>query len=288
MNANHSTHSLTIAAALTAARVRLAGTHTDSADLDAEVLLAHTLDKPRSHLRAWPEQALLPRHQHAYFDLIDRRAAGQPVAYLTGQREFWSLNLRVDVHTLIPRPDTERLVELALERIPPDRDYHCADIGTGSGAIALAIASERARCRVIATDISAQALAIAAHNADNLGLTNLNFRQGDATAALHGERVDMICSNPPYLAEDDPHLLDGDLPAEPRGALVAGPTGLEMITQLAQTAPAHLRARGWLMLEHGYRQGPAVAELLVLLRYHQVHTFSDYAGRPRVTLGQRG
>lgn len=287
MNANRPAHPLTIAAALAAARTRLAGTHADNADLDADVLLAHTLNKARSHLRAWPEQVLLPRQQCDFFALIEERATGRPVAYLTGQREFWSLNLHVNSHTLIPRPDTERLVELALERIPPDRDYCIADIGTGSGAIALAIASERPRCRIVATDISPQALAIAAHNAQKLGLGNLSFREGDGTAALRDERFDMICSNPPYLAADDPHLLDGDLTAEPRGALVAGPTGLEMITRLAQAAPAHLQAQGWLLLEHGYQQGPAVAELLALLHYHQVRTLSDYADRPRVTLGQR-
>ncbi|MEK7321986.1 MAG: peptide chain release factor N(5)-glutamine methyltransferase [Pseudomonadota bacterium] len=288
MNANHPVNSLTIAAALDVAGARLAATHTDSAGLDAEVLLAHTLNKPRSHLRAWPEQVLLPQQQQDFFVLIDARAAGRPVAYLTGRREFWSLNLRVNSDTLIPRPDTERLVELALERIPADRDYCIADIGTGSGAIALAIASERPRCRVIATDISPRALAIATHNAHQLDLSNLNFREGDGVAALHGERVDMICSNPPYLAEDDPHLLDGDISAEPRGALVAGPTGLEMLEQLARTAPAHLREAGWLLLEHGYQQGAAVAELLTLLHYRCVRTFHDYADQPRITLGQRG
>lgn len=282
------TATLSLAAALETAVTRLDAKRGDGARLDAEVLLAHTLNKTRSHLRAWPEQALSHAQQRDFFALIARRAGGTPVAYLTGEREFWSLKLSVNTHTLIPRPDTERLVELALERIPADRDWRIADIGTGSGAIALALASERPRCRIVATDICPQALATARHNAEKLDLHNLQFCLGDGIAALPDASFDMICSNPPYIAEHDPHLLSGDLPAEPRGALVGGPSGLEIITTLARAARTRLPDHGWLLLEHAYDQGPAVAYLLTDLHYHNVKTFHDHAGQARVTLGQGG
>src|SRR3569833_4750044 len=174
--------------------------------------------KNSSHLHAGPNQRLSETHQQRYLELIARRAAGEPVAYLTGEREFWSLPLVVNRHTLIPRADTECLVELALARIPSDAERRIADIGTGAGAIALAIASERPRCHVIATDLSRDALAVARHNAQRLQLRSIEFRAGDGVAPLHGERLDLICTNPPYVAAGDPHLDSDDLPAAPRSA----------------------------------------------------------------------
>ena len=274
-----------IADCLAAAAAQLTGRA--SPRVDAEVLLAHVLGETRSHLHAWPDQSLSNAQQQRYLELIARRAAGEPVAYLTGEREFWSLPLVVNRHTLIPRADTECLVELALALIPSDAERRIADIGTGSGAIALAIASERPRCHVIATDLSRDALAVARHNAQRLQLRNIEFRAGDGVAPLHGERLDLICSNPPYVAAGDPHLDSGDLPAEPRSALVAGPTGLEVLTAIGRDAPAALRSGGWLLLEHGYDQGAAVHCLLTSLDYRAVATHRDHADNDRVTLGRR-
>lgn len=276
-----------VAAVLQAAARRLAG-RSDNPRLDAEVLLAHVIGKSRSHLHTWPEQVLPEPLHRRFLELIARRLDGEPIAYLTGQREFWSLPLVVNRHTLIPRPETECLVELALARIPVDRTVCTADIGTGSGAIALAVATERPLCRLIATDISSQALEVAKHNAVRLNLGNVEFRVGNGLEPLRGERLDMICSNPPYIAEGDPHLLQGDLPAEPRMALVAGRSGLELIESIAQGARGLLREDGWLLLEHGYDQGPAVTNLLVSLGYRAMTTCHDQAGHPRVSVAQQG
>lgn len=280
-----STH-MSIAASLHDAATRFGNGGSDTPRLDAEVLLAHVIGKSRNHLRTWPEQVLPEAHYVRFLQLIARRAAGEPVAYIIGRREFWSLSLAVNAHTLIPRPETERLVELALERIAIDHAMRIADIGTGSGAIALAIASERPRCRIIATDISPQALALAEDNAQRLNIRNVEFRLGDGLVPLCAEHLDMICSNPPYIAEGDPHLLHGDLPAEPRAALVSGETGLEMIDALARGAKQALHEGGWLLLEHGYDQGTAVAALLTSLGYREVAGYRDHAGHPRVTLGK--
>lgn len=262
--------------------------HGGAAALEAEILLAHVLAKPRSHLRTWPEQMLQESSQRLFFDLIARRAAGKPIAYLTGQREFWSLPLAVNLYTLIPRPETELLVQLALARIPLDRDVHVADLGTGSGAIALAIASERPRCRIIATDLCPHALKVARANAERLDIANVEFREGSWFTPLTDGRFDIIVSNPPYVAENDPHLAEGDLPAEPRRALVAGPTGLEMIGAIVGEAPRFLRDQGWLLLEHGYQQAEATAALLREAGYRRIQTWRDAAGHERVSGGQRG
>lgn len=261
--------------------------HGGAAALETEILLAHVLAKPRSHLRAWPEQMLQESSQRLFFDLIARRAAGEPIAYLTGQREFWSLPLAVNLYTLIPRPETELLVQLALARIPLDRDVHVADLGTGSGAIALAIASERPRCRIIATDLCPHALKVARANAERLDIANVEFREGSWFTPLTDGRFDIIVSNPPYVAENDPHLAEGDLPAEPSRALVAGPTGLEMISAIVNGASHYLREEGWLLIEHGYDQGKAAAALLRETAYRELHTWRDAAGHERVSGGQR-
>jgi release factor glutamine methyltransferase len=259
----------------------------ETAALETEVLLAHVLATSRAHLHTWPEQRLDTAQQQGFFALVARRAAGEPLAYLTGRREFWSLDLHVNRHTLIPRPETERLVELALARLPQDREGRVADLGTGSGAIALALAAERPACRIIATDLSAEALVVARGNARRLGLDKVAFRHGDWFAPLQGECFDLIVANPPYIAEGDPHLAEGDLPAEPRHALVVGPDGLAMLAAIVREAAAHLQAQGWLLLEHGHDQSAAVAALLRTAGFRAVQTWHDHAGIERVTGGQR-
>jgi len=213
----------------------------DTARLDAEVLLASILGKNRSHLHAWPEKLLPQEICTRFHQLVKRRACGEPVAYLTGQREFWSLALAVSTDTLIPRPETETLVTLALEKIPADGCLQIADLGTGSGAIALAIAHERPRCRMVATDMSAKALEIAAGNAGRLGITNISFSQGNWCDPLPSEPFDLILSNPPYIEEQDVHLEQGDVRFEPRSALAAGPDGMDDLNRIIACAHPRLR-----------------------------------------------
>ena len=272
----------TIAESLRLAQARLAPLH-DTARLDAELLLAHVLDRPRAWLHAWPEKPLGKAAQERFRRLLERRLRGVPIAYLTGRCEFWSLPLEVNPATLIPRPETELLVEQALERIPEAETRDIADLGTGSGAVALAVARERPRCRMVATDRSEEALATARRNAAILGIEGIYFRYGDWYEALRGERFDLILSNPPYVAQDDPHLRQGDLRFEPRSALAAGPDGLDAIRTLISGAAAHLNPGGWLLLEHGFDQGEAVARLLRRSGYHELSRHDDLAGRHRVS-----
>ena len=261
--------------------------NTTSARLDAEVLLGHVLQKARSHFHAWPEK-LVPAASHQQFnELLQRRLAGEPVAYLTGEREFWSLPLTVTADTLIPRPETETLVAQALQRIPADRPQRIADLGTGSGAIALAIARERPQCRIIATDIAATAIEVARRNAQQLSLHAIEFRTGHWCEPLAGMRLDMIVSNPPYIAEKDPHLASGDVRFEPRTALASGPQGMDALTTIAQCASKHLEPGGWLLLEHGYEQGELTRQLLEATGFIDVITFTDDAGLERVVAGRR-
>jgi release factor glutamine methyltransferase len=260
---------------------------TESPRLDAELLLAGVLGKNRSYLFAWPE-AIPPADIQARFrDLLMRRAAGEPVAYLLGQREFWSLTLNVTPATLIPRPETETLVALALQRIPMDADTCIADLGTGSGAIALAIARERPHCRIIATDISQDALVVAAANAQRLGLANVQFIAGDWCAALPDMPFDLIASNPPYIPEGDAHLTRGDVRFEPRHALASGLQGMDALQQIARYAITRLRPDGWLLLEHGYDQSEPAARLLQACGYETVQDYPDDAGHGRVVAGRR-
>lgn len=259
---------------------------TDTPRLEAELLLASCLDKPRSYLYAWPDVIPPADIQARFRDMLARRIAGEPVAYLLGQREFWSLPLAVTPATLIPRPETETLVALALARIPADADAWIADLGTGSGAIALAIARERPRCRIIATDISQDALAVAAANAKNLGLSNVQCLTGDWCAALPDQLFDLIVSNPPYIPEDDIHLTRGDVRFEPRHALAAGPQGMDALQYIARCASSRLRPQGWLLLEHGYDQAQAVTRLLHSCGYEEVHDYPDDAGHGRVIAGR--
>ncbi len=253
---------------------------------EADLLLAHVLARGSAWLFAHGD-AVVDEPDAVRFDaLVARRAAGEPVAYLTGRRGFWTLDLAVTPATLIPRAETERLVELALERLPTG-PCAVADLGTGSGAIALAIARERPHARVLATDASADALAVAIANADANGLQRVQFRQGHWLVPLAGERFDLIASNPPYIAAGDPHLSRGDLVHEPSSALASGVDGLDAIREIVRAAPAHLLDGGWLLLEHGHDQGAAVRALLHDAGFADVHTEQDLEARDRVSLGRR-
>ncbi|WP_455384797.1 peptide chain release factor N(5)-glutamine methyltransferase [Acidihalobacter prosperus] len=273
-----------IDAALASARQRLGGI-AESPMLEAELLLAHVLDKPRTYLRAWPERRLDAERADTFEKLLSRRAAGEPLAYLLGHREFWSLDLEVAPGVLIPRADTETLVERALELIPADQAARVADLGTGSGAIALAIAHDRPRSAVVATDRSSTALDLARRNAARLKLHNVDFRHGDWCAALGTEDFDLIVSNPPYIAADDPHLEQGDLPHEPAEALASGSDGLEDLRRIVDCARGHLRTNGRLLLEHGRTQGEAVRALLHDAGFEAIRTHRDLEDRERVSEG---
>ena len=255
---------------------------------DAEALLLHVLGQSRSWLFAHADDALDTDVRTAFEALVARRAAGEPVAYLTGRRGFWTLELEVTPATLIPRPETELLVELALERLPRDMACRVADLGTGSGAIALALASERPQAQVVATDASVDALAVARRNAQRLGIRNVRFVQGDWLAPLVGERFALVVSNPPYIEAADPHLAQGDLRYEPAAALASGADGLDAIRRIVADACAHLEPGGWLLFEHGWNQGDAARALLREAGYMQVFTAQDLEARDRVSGGRWG
>lgn len=255
---------------------------------EAEILLAHVLDKPRSWLFAHADDVLDAPVVVRFEELCKRRAQGEPVAYLIGHRGFWTLELEVTPATLIPRPETELLVELALSRLPQDGSPRVADLGTGSGAIALAIARECPHARVLATDASAAALAVAQRNAEANHVRNVGFIQSDWFAALVGERFDLIVSNPPYIATGDPHLALGDLRFEPASALASGSDGLDDVRRIVSGAPEHLVADGWLLFEHGWDQGAATRRLLEAAGYDEVFIAQDLERRDRVSGGRRG
>jgi len=257
----------------------------DSARMEAELLLLHVLDRPRVWLYTHADEALSDTNAAAFAALVQRRSAGEPVAYLLGRRGFWNLDLAVTPATLIPRPETELLVELALQRIPADEPFDVADLGTGSGAIALAIASERPLAQVWATDASAEALQTAQANAERHGLRNVRFLRGDWCAALGGAQMDLIVSNPPYIAASDPHLGQGDLRFEPLSALASGADGLNDIRRIVIEALAHLKPGASLLFEHGQDQGQAARELLAQAGYSHVATAQDLEGRDRVSDG---
>lgn len=254
--------------------------------VDAEALLLHQLRKPRSWLVAHDTDELDDATVAAFLALVERRAHGEPVAYITGRRGFWSLDLQVSPATLIPRPETELLVELGLERLPVDAAVNVLDLGTGSGAIALAMAHERPRARVTAIDLSAAALEVALRNAVELALRNVRFARGSWFDPVQGERFDLIVSNPPYIEADDPHLQQGDLRFEPPGALASGDDGLEAIRELIARAPAHLVPGSWLLMEHGWQQGTVIRQLLSDAGYEDVATYRDLEQRDRVTGGR--
>ncbi|UMB74820.1 peptide chain release factor N(5)-glutamine methyltransferase [Dickeya fangzhongdai] len=265
------------------AAARLQGS--DSPKRDAEILLEHVTGKRRTFLLAFGETALTDEEIPVLEALLARRATGEPIAYLVGQREFWSLPLAVSPATLIPRPDTECLVEQALAHLPTGVSS-VLDLGTGTGAIALAIAHERPDCQVVGIDRQPDAVALASHNASQLGIANARFLPGDWFSPLDGQRFALIVSNPPYIDEHDPHLSRGDVRFEPASALVAGEAGLADLRQIIRQAGAFLLDNGWLLLEHGWQQGEAVRSLLTQYGFVQVKTCRDYGDNERVTLGQ--
>jgi release factor glutamine methyltransferase len=273
-----------VAALLAALRERL-DPASPSAALDAELLVAHVLGTGRSALAADPAQALAPEELFALESLARRRIAGEPVAYLTGRREFWSLDLEVTPDVLVPRPETELVVERALAAIAGLTRPAVLDLGTGSGAIALAIARERPDAVVTATDASAAALAVAERNARRLELRNLRFLQGSWFEPLPGVRFDVVASNPPYVAASDPALAA--LRHEPHAALVAGADGLAALAAIVSVAPGHLGPAGSLVVEHGASQAAAVRALFTAAGLSAVTTRTDLAGHERVTQGTR-
>jgi release factor glutamine methyltransferase len=254
--------------------------------VDAEWLMLHAFDVDRAWLFAHALSPVAAEQAQRFDILVERRVGGEPVAYILGRKGFWSMDLQVTPATLIPRPETELLVELALERIPADMPVAVVDLGTGSGAIALALAKERPRARVLATDRSANALDIARGNAQRLGLERVAFAQGSWCAPLHGQRVDLIVSNPPYIEHDDVYLARGDLRFEPRDALASGVDGLEAIRDIVAHAGAHLSDGGWLLLEHGWKQGASVRLLLEESGFIDFFTARDLEGRERVSGGR--
>lgn len=291
----------TIGALLQAGTAGLSATpgSLSSPRLDAEVLLGFALGVPRTTLYAHPGREVPPPIAERYRALLKQRTTHVPIAYLTGQREFWSLSLRVTRDTLIPRPETELLVSQVLERVPiskptarsagtlPRSSPALVDVGTGSGAIALALASERPRATVVATDTSTGALTVARRNAIDFALPNVKFVQTSWLSCFSKGCFDIVVSNPPYIPAGDAHLVRGDVAHEPRSALVAGPDGLDALGQLAEQAPRHLHRNGWLLVEHGWDQGAQVRMLFERAGLRAVGTYPDCAGYARVTAGRR-
>ncbi len=259
--------------------------HVESAQFEAELLMAHVLRSTRSFLYANPELELLHKHSGKYKKLVKQRARGQPIAYLTGECEFWSLSLLVNPAVLIPRSETELLVEAALDKIPNTANWRIADLGTGSGAIALALATERKSCEIHATDISEEAIATARENANRHDLRQVHFHHGSWDKPLTG-KFHLVVSNPPYVDADDSHLDQGDLRFEPRAALTPGKDGLVAIRTISQFAKTMLLDGGWLMVEHGWEQGPATREVMADTGLKNIATLRDLQGHERVTIAE--
>lgn len=258
----------------------------DSARLDAELMLCHVLGCSRAWLFAHAHDPLQPGPLREFHELVTRRVRGEPVAHLLGRRGFWTLDLAVDASTLIPRPETELLVEAALERIGEDARLRVLDLGTGTGAIALAIASERPAAAIVAVEDSAAAVELVRRNLEASGLRNVVLRPGSWYEPVAGERFSVIVSNPPYIASGDPHLDQGDVRFEPRSALVSGVDGLDDIRKIVAGAAAHLEPGGWLMLEHGHDQGEAVRALMAAAGMDEVGSRQDLAGHERISFGR--
>ncbi|MGK9049756.1 peptide chain release factor N(5)-glutamine methyltransferase [Stutzerimonas chloritidismutans] len=256
-----------------------------SARLDAEWLLAAALNKSTSYLRTWSEREVPAECAERFAADLERRRQGEPVAYILGRQGFWSLELEVAADTLIPRPDTELLVETALQLLPA-APARVLDLGTGTGAIALALATERPAWQVCGVDRIEAAVRLAERNRLRLGLHNAAFTLSDWFAGLNGERFQMIVSNPPYIPASDPHLLQGDVRFEPQSALIAGADGLDDIRTIIAQAAAHLQSGGWLLLEHGYDQAEAVRMLLLSRGFEDVQSRLDLGGHERISLGR--
>jgi release factor glutamine methyltransferase len=265
----------------------LAAAQRTIAALEARVLLRHVMQRDAAYLIAHAEEALDPQRAAAFDILVARRAAGEPIAYITGTREFFGLDFRVTPDVLIPRPETELLVELAFARIAPEQECQVLDLGTGSGCVAISIARHRNRAHVTAIDRSMEALALARENAHLLRVRNVMFVPGEWFGPVADQRFDLILANPPYVAENDPHLALGDVRFEPRIALVAGADGLDAIRAIVAEAERHLVARGWLLFEHGYEQGAASRALLQAAGFRGVGSWRDLSGHERVSGGQK-
>jgi len=257
-----------------------------SALLDAEILLCQALNQSRSHLRAWPDKQLQPEQIKAFKALLAQRRQGTPIAYITGNREFWSRDFQVSPDVLIPRPDTELLIELSLNLIPTDESVKIIDLGTGSGIIAITLAAERPHAQISATDFSLAALRIAQVNAEKHRINNIQFYHSNWFADVPDTQFDLIVSNPPYIAEDDVHLQQGDVRFEPQSALSAPEQGLADIRTIAGAARNYLKPGGHLLIEHGYNQQQQAQTLFKDLHYDNVQTYKDLSGQPRVTHGQ--
>lgn len=277
---------VTIQQALAQAKKQLSAA-AENASLEAEILLAHTISASRSFLFAHAADQLTEQQLQQFNHYLTRRGQGEPIAYITGSKEFWSLNLNVSPDTLIPRPETEFLVEEALRLFEyKTQSIKVADLGTGSGAIALAIASERPTWEIFATDISAKALRIASKNAHELGINNISFCEGSWCTALPCSNFDMVISNPPYIALNEWEDYAAGLAYEPITALVSGEDGLDAIREISQEAKAYLKPGGYLLIEHGFLQGPSVCKIFAQDGYERIRTIQDLAEHERVTVGQ--
>ncbi len=257
----------------------------DSARFDVELLLCHCLNKPRSFLFTYPEKTVSNNQYQLFQQLLERRCTGEPLAYLIGYRDFWSLRLKVTKDTLIPRPETELLIETCLALLPNDKAISIVDLGTGSGAIALALASEYSKAKVLAVDISNKALAVAQENAANHAINNVEFLQSNWFSEIPHQQFDLIISNPPYIEAHDPHLQRGDVRYEPLLALQSGQTGFDDIEKIISQSSKYLKQEAWLMFEHGYQQAKQSRRLLRQAGFKQVHSRLDLAGHERITLG---
>ncbi len=258
----------------------------DTAVLDVEVLLCYVLEKNRSYLRAWPEKQLTPKHLNQFKQLLKLRQQGQPIAYIVGNREFWSRDFYVDSNVLIPRPDTETLIELCLQLIQKKPDAKLIDLGTGSGVIAITLAAECPQLNVTAVDSSAKALNIAQRNAHYNQTPEIRFLQSDWLAQVAGESFDFIISNPPYIAPDDPHLIQGDVCYEPSSALIAQQQGLQDIMHISEQSQHSLNNGGYLVLEHGYNQEQSVYNILHQQHYQHIQCLYDLSNQPRISYAQ--
>ncbi len=262
----------------------------DSPRLDVEILLAHILQKDRTFLFTWPETELTVEQEDTFIALFDRRLRGEPVAHIIGQREFWSLPLFVNNTTLIPRPDTELVVETVLNLFASDmhnQPRHVLDLGTGTGAIVLALAHEKKYWHCVGVDNQPEAVLLAQKNCQHLHIQNVEIRQSDWFSAIEETDFDVIVSNPPYIAADDPHLQQGDVRFEPMGALVADNQGLRDIENIVQQARHYMRPNGWLLIEHGYQQGQTVRQLFEQSGYVAITTLRDLSDNERVTMGKK-
>lgn len=257
-----------------------------TARLDVELLLAAALGKPRSFLHTWPERIVSSEAAHTFEAFVRRRRTGEPVAYILGLQGFWNIDLEVATHTLIPRPETEMLVETALELLPGTIPHRLLDLGTGTGAIALSLAKDRPQWTITAVDRVDEAVDLAERNRQRLNLDNAAVMKSHWFSALKNQRFDLIISNPPYIASDDPHLAEGDVRFEPSSALVAGVDGMDDLRVITSEATAHLEPGGWLLLEHGYDQGAAVRDLLNGHGFEQIQTRRDLGDNERITFGR--